>query len=127
MKTHKRKEAFMKLIYSNSKTEKICNDYKKAVKDLGKDVANRLSDLLNALESFPTLLDIKCLPQYRLHPLFNNREYQYSLVIHKGYKWRLIIYPLDSEGNILKDKGNEKEMLAKAVMVEIVEVSEHYD
>ena len=66
-------------------------------------------------------------PQYRLHALSQNRNYQYSFVIHKGYKWRLIVYPLDESGNILKDKSNEREMLSKAVMVEILEVSEHYD
>lgn len=117
----------MKITYGNTKTEKLCKDYKKAVRELGNEVARRLSDLLNVLESFPTLLDIKGFPQYRLHPLGYNREYQYSLTIHKGYKWRLVIYPLDEQGNVLKDKSNETEMLSKAVMIEIVEVSEHYD
>ena len=117
----------MKIVYSNSKTERLCEDSKRAVKELGPDVARKLSDLLNAIESFPTLLDLKGLPQYRLHSLGYDREYQYSLVIHKGYKWRLIVYPLDEQGEILKDKSNEMEMLSKAVMVEILEVSEHYD
>ena len=117
----------MKIIYSNKKTEKLCSDYKKAIKVLNKDVATKLSDLLNAIEAFPALSDLLGLPQYRLHALGQNRQYQYSLVIHKGYKWRLIIYPLDDNGDILKDKSNEKEMLSKAVMVEILEVSEHYD
>lgn len=117
----------MKIIYSNNKTEKICNDYKKATKELGQEVAIRLSNLLNAIESFPTLFDLKGLPQYRLHALGQNREYQYSFVIHKGHKWRLIVYPLDERGNLLKDKSNETETLSKAVMVEILEVSEHYD
>jgi hypothetical protein len=39
----------------------------------------------------------------------------------------LIVYPLDENGKILTDRNNEKEMMAKAVMVEILEVSEHYD
>ncbi len=117
----------MKIIYSNRKTEKICEDSKKAIKELGYDVARKLSDLLNAIEAFPTLLDLKVMPQYRLHPLFGNREYQYSFVIHKGYKWRLIVYPLNDKGEILKDKSNENQMLSKAVMVEVLEVSEHYD
>lgn len=117
----------MKILYSNKATEKICNDYKKAVKELGKEVAIKLSELLVALESFPTLLDLKCFPQYRLHSLKSNREYQYSLVIQKGTKWRLVIYPLDKDETILKEKSNENEMLSKAVMVKIVEVSEHYD
>lgn len=117
----------MKITYSNNKTEKICNDDKKAIRLLGPEVARRLSDLLIAIESFPTLLDLKGLPQYRLHSLGYDREYQYSFVIHKGYKWRLIVYPLDEQGNLLKDKSNENEMLSKAVMVEVLEVSEHYD
>ncbi len=117
----------MKIIYSNSKTEKICEDNKRAVKVLGPEVAKKLSDLLNAIESFPTLYDLKGFPQYRLHSLGYNREYQYSFVIHKNYKWRLIVYPLDEQGQLLKDKSNEIEMLSKAVMVEVLEVSEHYD
>ena len=117
----------MKIIYSNKKTERICEDYSKATKEFGKEVAMRLSALLNAIESFPTLLDLLGLPQYRLHALGFDREYQYSFTIHKGYKWRLIVYPLDENGKVLKDKSNEHEMLSKAVMVEILEVSEHYD
>ena len=117
----------MKIVYSNSKTRKLCEDYKKAVKELGPDVARKLSDLLNAIEAFPALIDLFHMPQYRLHALGQNREYQYSFVIHKGYKWRLIVYPLDGQGNLLKDKSNEREMLSKVVMVEILEVSEHYD
>ena len=117
----------MKIVYSNKKTEKLCEDFDKAVKVLNKEVATKLSYLLNAIESFPTLLDLLGMPQYRLHALGQNRQYQYSLVIHKGYKWRLIVYPLDENGEILKNKENEREMLSKAVMVEILEVSEHYD
>ena len=117
----------MKIIYSNKKVEKICIDFAKACKTLGKEVAIKLSDLLNAIESFPSLLDMKGFPQYRLHALKQDREHQYSFVIHKGYKWRLIVYPLDEEGNVLLDNSNEREMLVKAVMVEVLEVSEHYD
>lgn len=116
----------MKIKYSNKKTEKICEDYSKAVKQLGKDVATKLSDLLNAIEAFQNLYDLYQLPQYHLHALSGDREYQYSFVIHKGSKWRLIVYPLDEKEMLLKNKQNEKEMLIKAVMVEIVEVSEHY-
>lgn len=117
----------MKIIYSNKRTEKLCEDYSKANKEFGSIVAGRLFDLLNAIEAFTNLYDLFVLPQYRLHALKGDRANQYSFVIHKGYKWRLIVYPLDGNGNILKDKNNEKELLVKAVMVEILEVSEHYD
>lgn len=117
----------MKIIYSNKKTQKLCDDYKTAVKILGNQVADRLMDLMNAIEAFPNLLDLSNgLPQYRLHSLTANRNNQYSLVISKSSKWRLIIYPLDENEKILTDKSNEKLMLSKAVAIEVVEVSEHY-
>lgn len=117
----------MKIIYSNKKTQKLCEDYKKATLELGRDVAKRLSDLITLIEAFPTLLDLLGFPQYRLHSLAQNRKNQYSFVIHKSYKWRLIVYPLDNDGNVLTKKDNEREMLSKAVMINILEVSEHYD
>lgn len=117
----------MKITYSNKKTEKICEDFSKAVRELGKDVALRLADLLNAIESFQNMNDMYGLPQYRMHPLKGDRIHQYSFVIHKRYKWRLVVYPLDENGNKLTDNSNEKEMLIKAVMVLVLEVSEHYD
>ena len=116
----------MKIIYRNQKVRRICEDHKLATIKLGKDVADKLYDLLNAIEAFINLYDLFCLPQYRLHSLNGEREYQYSFVIHKGTKWRLVVYPLDRDGNILTDKSNEKEMLIKAIIVEIWEVSEHY-
>ena len=126
MKSQHRKEASMKIIYSNNKTKRICNDYKTAVKKLGSQVADKLMDLMNAIESFPNLFDIHQFPQYGLHSLIGNRNGQYSMVISKKTKWRLIIYPLDENENKLLDKSKETEMLKMAVMVEIVEVSEHY-
>lgn len=117
----------MKITYSNKKTEKICENFSKAINELGKDVATKLVDLLNAIRAFPTLYDIYCFPQYRMHPLKANRKYQYSLTIHKNYKWRLVVYPLDGEGKVLTNNDNEKAMLMKAVMVEVLEVSEHYE
>ena len=118
----------MKIIYSNKKTNKICTDYRHSIKLLGKQIADRLFDLIDAIDSFPCLLELSNgLPQYRLHSLSGDRNYQYSLVIAKSSKWRLIIYPLDKDSNLLKDKSNESLMLSKAVKVEIVEVSEHYE
>ena len=116
----------MKIIYSNKQTQKFCEDYKHAAKRMSNQVADKLMDLLNAIESFPTLLDFLGLPQYRLHALYGNRNNQYSLVIARNTKWRLIVYPLDENEQVLTDRSNERQMLSKAVAVEIVEVSEHY-
>lgn len=126
MKSNERGNS-MKIIYRDKKTKSICEDYKVAIKKLNKNVADKLMALMQALESFTALVDLYTLPQYRLHSLTGNRVNQYSLVIHKGTKWRLIVYPLDENEKLLIDRSNEKEMLSKAVIVEIVEVSEHYD
>ena len=117
----------MQIIYSNNKVEKICTDNKKATKELGMVVAEKLNNLIVAIEAFPCLYDLYVMPQYRLHGLSGDRSNQYSFVLHKSSKWRLIVYPLDDSGEILKDKSNEKELLCKAVKIEILEVSEHYD
>lgn len=117
----------MKLIYKNKKTEEICEDYKVAARKLGIDVARKLMLLVEYLKSAECLAESLELIQYRLHALSGNRKYQYSFVIHKGSKWRLIIYPLDVNEKLLTDKTNEREMLLKAVIIEILEVSEHYD
>jgi proteic killer suppression protein len=117
----------MKLIYKNKKIEEICNDFKVATKIMGKPVAIKLMSIINTLESFPNLYEFGKIPQYKLHPLFQNRINEYSIVIAKGTKWRLIIYPLDQDGNILDDRSNEKDMLIKSIQVYLKEVSEHYE
>ena len=117
----------MKICYANKKTQKLCEDELKATRELGKDVALSLMSLVNLIESFPNLNDLKAFPQYRLHALHQDRKHQYSFVINKRYKWRLIVYPMGDDEVILTDNSNETAMLTKAVQVEIVEVSEHYD
>ena len=72
-------------------------------------------------------MDVYSLPQYRLHALKGDRINQYSIVIYYSSKHRLIIYPLDKAGNILKSMENEKELFINSVMIEVLEVSEHYE
>ena len=116
----------MKLCYKNKKTQELCEDYHKAIKHFGKDVALKLMGLINAMKSFPTLFDLKGFPQYRLHALIGNHSGEYSFTIDKRYKWRLLVYPLDENGVPLSDRSNETALLMKSVAVEIMEVSEHY-
>ncbi len=117
----------MKIIYNNNKTERLCEDTKRAVKELGNDVAMKLSSLITLLKSANNLHDLSIAPQFRLHALKGNRIHQYSFVIHKGSKWRLIVYPLDQNDCVLTDNSNETAMLQNAVAVKIMEVSEHYE
>ena len=117
----------MKLIYKTKKVEECCNNSKSATRNYGSEIGKKLIDLIVALESAPCLYDISRLPQYRLHALKGKRKNQYTITIHRSSKYRLIIYPMDEDGNILKSMENEKELLVKTLMIEIVEVSEHYE
>ena len=68
---------------------------------------------MNLIESFPNLHDIKTLPSYRVHLLKGDRKGQYSITISKNSKRRVILYPLDEEGKLIKDFSNELISLLK--------------
>ena len=117
----------MTIKYSNKKVMEICTDSKAATKLLGAVVYRKLFALIYSLEEANNLSFLMHMSRYRLHQLVGDRKDQYSLVIHSSSKYRLIIYPMDSDGNIIEAKENENERLIQTVMVEILEVSEHYD
>ena len=117
----------MKLLYANNKIEKVCNDTKSAIKKYVDKVGKNLSDLILLLQNVSSLMQIKKIPQYRLHALKGNRKNQYAIVITFGSKYRLIIYPLDEEENIVVCGENENYMLSTIKIIKIMEVSEHYE
>jgi proteic killer suppression protein len=121
------KEVLMEIIYHNKKVKEVCENFKEAIKKYGKEVAEKLHQLMNLIESFPNLHDIKTFPSYRVHLLKGDRKGQYSITISRNSKRRVILYPLDEEGKLIKDFSNEHSSLIKTVKVEIMEVSEHYE
>lgn len=100
---------------------------KKAKKDLPGNVAEKLHALINLMESSANLQDIAEMQIYHLHPLQGKRENQYALDIagrRSGY--RLIIIPLDADGNKWKEK--DINIIYKCTEVVIAwEVSNHYE
>ncbi|MBQ7277179.1 MAG: hypothetical protein IJS58_08055 [Bacilli bacterium] len=117
----------MNIVYKNKNIQRICNDYDYTLKHFGKEIATKLFELINYIDEINNLHILTAMPQYRVHLLHHNREYQYSIVISKSSKWRLIIYPLDKDGQVLKKSDNEIEKLVNSVGIMILEVSEHYD
>lgn len=117
----------MEIQYKNDKLKIICNNLKVATRKYGIDIAKALHKLINILEKAENLKDIAVLPQYRLHQLKGNRKDQYSVVILKSSKLRLILYPLDGDNNIMKSLNDENLMLIKCIKIKIEEVSEHYE
>ena len=115
----------MKILYKNSKIEKLCTNEKEAVKKIGSEVTTKLFAVLNLLKASKNLKDILVLPQYKLHALKGNREGEYSIYLGKNTGFRLIIIPLDENEKIIT--SNDMSIYTISVCVEIVEVSKHYE
>lgn len=106
--------------------EKICTDFNNAKKKYNVRVAEKLHALINLMKSAETLHDIHSMRIYNLHPLQGNRQGQYALDLGRKLGYRLIIIPLDDEGNEWKEK--DINIMCKATkIVWISEVSNHYE
>lgn len=91
----------MKLIYKSNKLKKQCEDPRRAQKEYGQNIGNRLTQRVGELQAATNLLDIKYNPSARLHRLKGDRSDEYAIdLVHP---FRLIIKPiLEDEGDINK-------------------------
>lgn len=117
----------MRIIYNSKKIENEFTDIKSAVRKYGPDVGKSLLKLSNFIENSKNLRDIYKMPQYRVHALKGNRKNQYSITPLKGSKYRVIVYPLNEELEIMESVEDENLMLVKCIIIKIVEVSDHYE
>ncbi len=116
----------IKIEYRNNKDKKICTDFRKAKKEVGDKVADKLYSLINFIESAENLLDIKSVPTYHLHPLEGKRKGQFAINLGRRLGWRLIVIPIDEDGNKLESVDiNTLYELSNIVLV--WEVSKHYE
>lgn len=91
------------------------------------NIAEKLHALINLIESAENLQDIAEMQSCHLHSLQGNREGQHALDIagrKSGY--RLIIVPLDKNGNAWKVKDVNVVYRATEIIV-AWEVSNHYE
>lgn len=112
--------------YGNKPTEKLCSNKKKARKELGEVVAEKLFAALNFIESASSLEDIACFPTYHLHQLTGDRKDLFAMDLGRKLGYRLIIKPdppLSKEENNLDFKS--KCRVVKCIIV--LEVSKHYE
>ena len=78
------------------------------------------------MESADNLRDIYDMRMYHLHSLSGDREGQYALDLGRQLGYRLIIKPLDEQGNERKDK--DLNVLYNTTKIVLVwEVSKHYE
>ncbi len=94
----------MEIIYKNDKLKDVCENLKLATKKYGLDVAKALHKVIGLLRKSENLYVVSVFPQYRL-----------------------IVYPIDENNNIMKSLDNEQLMFIKCIKIQIEEVSEHYE
>jgi len=119
----------MKLKYASRYIEEQCTSVKAATKLFGgnKKYVVGLFSRINALENAVNMKDIICSPQFRFHKLHGELDDYFAMdITNRRDKWRLIVCPLDeSEQRFIP--CNIDEIVDKVEIIEIEEVSSHYE
>lgn len=123
----------MELVYTDAKTEEQCTSLKAAKKLFGgnSSLANSLFSRINALKQAETIRDIIVQPTFHFHKLKNkggcDLEGYFAIdVKSRRDQWRLILEPLN-ENKQPYVPCNIDEISPNVRIVEIMEVSKHYE
>lgn len=123
----------MELIYAKEILEKQCTELKAAKKLFGgnEQLATSLLARINALKSAEVIKDIIVQPTFHFHDLKNigrkNYEGYFAIdVKSRKEQWRIIIQPLNEDREPY-DPCNIDEIAGIVRIVEITEVSKHYE
>ena len=123
----------MKVNYSTEKVKNLCEDLWIAKKFFNGNtlLANSLMARINALKQADTIKDIIVQPAFHFHKLINKNgrdlEGYFAIdVKSRREQWRIIIEPLD-ENEQTYNPCNIDEIAENVRVVEIMEVSKHYE
>lgn len=123
----------MKVNYSTEKVKNSCEDLRIAKKFFNGNtlLANSLMARINALKQADTIKDIIVQPAFHFHKLINKNgrdlEGYFAIdVKSRREQWRIIIEPLD-ENEQTYNPCNIDEIAENVRVVEIMEVSKHYE
>ena len=123
----------MELLYATDKVEKQCTSIKAANKLFGGDavMSRNLLSRINALKQAETIKDIIVQKSFRFHDLSNKNKRNldgYFAMDVKTIKepWRIILQPIDENGETY-NPFNIDQIADKVKIIEIAEVSKHYE
>ena len=123
----------MELLYATDKVEKQCTSIKAANKLFGGDavMSRNLLSRINALKQAETIKDIVVQPTFCFHKLKNkngrNLEGYFAIdVKSRKDQWRIILQPIDENGETY-NPCNIDQIADKVKIIEIAEVSKHYE
>lgn len=112
--------------YKTSQVEKVCKDFKFAKKKLNERVATKLHAMINLLENVDNLNEVNMMRIYNLHHLEGKRKGQYALDLGRSLGYRLVLTPLDENGEQYKE--DDVNILYSSTKIILVwEVSNHYE
>ena len=123
----------LKVNYSTEKVKNLCEDLRIAKKFFNGNtlLAKSLMARINALKQADTIKDIIVQPAFHFHKLINKNgrdlEGYFAIdVKSRREQWRIIIEPLD-ENEQTYNPCNIDEIAENVRVVEIMEVSKHYE
>lgn len=123
----------MKLIYASEDIKLQCTSVKAAKRLFGGNaiLTRSLLARINALETAENMKDIIVQPAFRFHDLKNKKGRNlegYFAIDVKSIRdpWRIILQPLDEEEKPYHP-CNIDQIAVKVKIVEIMEVSKHYE
>ena len=123
----------MEIEYSSEEVKSQCESVKAAKKLFGGDaqLVSKLMSRVEALQAAETLKDIVIQKQFRFHKLENKGkkrlEGYYAIDVKtKKEPWRIILRPMKEKGQAFNSFSVD-ELADKVEIVEIREVSNHYE
>lgn len=118
----------MEIRYKTARLKAICHDKKKATKEYGNLVAEKLFSAINFIESTNNLIDVRCYPPFHFEDLKGNRFGEYSISLGRKLGFRLILKPLNGNGTVCNNTQVYNDAAAiEIVVVQFEEVSNHYE
>lgn len=121
------KDLFMEIKYKTTQIKNICENYGKAKKKYGADVAERLFSAIDFIEAAASIVDVRNYPPFHFHPLEGDRRNEYTIDLGRKLGFRLILKPLNNDGTF---SNNEQIYSVKAIEIVVIlleEVSNHYE
>lgn len=109
----------MELFFRSKKIQKICNDEKKMLAELGNQRAGKLKQRLAELHAADNLTQISRVPPPRCHELTGDRKGQLSVDL--GHPYRLIFIPANEPVPKHPDGGLDWDRVTEVEIVEIAD------
>ena len=117
----------MEIRYKKRELKSICENYGKAKKEHGADVAERLFSAIDFIKAAPSVIDIRNYPPFHFHPLQGNKKGEFAIDLGRRLGFRLIVKPMNNDGTF---SNNEQVYAASAleiVVLQFEEVPNHYE